>query len=50
MIVADLPEITRKVYYMIYSYAERYGLTFNEAVEKLKQLANDIKKIEEGKL
>lgn len=47
MIVADLPEGTRKVYYMIYSYADRYGLTFNEALEQIKQVAAAVKKAEE---
>jgi len=42
MIVAGLPERTREVYHMVYQYAERYNLTFKEAVEELKEVAQQL--------
>ncbi|WP_447867982.1 hypothetical protein [Rahnella bonaserana] len=42
MIVADLPEKRRKVYHMVHQYAERYNLTFKEAVDELKEVAQQL--------
>lgn len=42
MIVADLPESTRKVHYMIHEYANKFGLTFEEALEQLLAVARKL--------